>query len=260
MIIPCSNAALCKLKYVVDSLSLKLNNYIISADGRMDGIDTSLLDKADGIHAHPEYVNPDLTHYVTDGELTTALATKADAPPVNDERYYTETEIDAMVSGTGGAIVGEIRLFAGGTWDIPDGWQACDGSTLSRYTYSALFAILGTAYGAPDSESFNVPSFWAKFPVGAAPGTYDVGATGGEVSHTLTINEMPQHDHQNSTFTHLLDVSQGTHNSEYGAAFATSGARWKPGYEINRGGDAPHENRPPYLAVNFIIFTGVYAN
>ena len=57
----------------------------------------------------------------------------------------------------GGMPVGSIIPYAGTT--IPAGYLLCDGSAISRTTYSALFAAIGTTYGAGDGNStFNIPA------------------------------------------------------------------------------------------------------
>ena len=64
-------------------------------------------------------------------------------------------------------MIGSIAAFAGS--NLPSGWLLCDGSAISRTTYSALFSAVGTTYGAGDgSTSFNVPNLVDKFIEGAA--------------------------------------------------------------------------------------------
>ena len=66
-----------------------------------------------------------------------------------------QTQIDS-ISG-GGDLVGTVKAFAGST--VPTGWLKCDGSAISRTTYSALFAVIGTTYGSGNgSTTFNVPN------------------------------------------------------------------------------------------------------
>lgn len=66
---------------------------------------------------------------------------------------------------------GDLKIFAGTT--TPSGWLLCDGSAVSRTAYAALFAVIGTAYGAGDgSTTFNLPNFTDRFPRGhPTPGT-----------------------------------------------------------------------------------------
>ena len=91
---------------------------------------------------------------------------------------------------------------------VPSGFLECDGSAVSRSTYSALFAIIGTTYGSGDGAStFNVPNLADNVCVGksnnkalASTGgantvtsTGNVGGTTG--AHTLTTSELPSHTH-----------------------------------------------------------------
>lgn len=94
---------------------------------------------------------------------------------------------------------GVMAPFAGTA--APAGYLACDGSAVSRTTYAALYAAIGTTYGAGDgSTTFNLPDLERRAIVGAG-GTATsvlgntVGATGGSETHTLTTSEMPRHTH-----------------------------------------------------------------
>lgn len=95
-------------------------------------------------------------------------------------------------------------LDFGGTV-APTGYLGCDGAAVSRTTYAALFTAIGTTWGAGDgSTTFNIPNAQRKTAVGsggAGTGTLGntVGSTGGEETHTQTINEMPTHNHTGAT-------------------------------------------------------------
>lgn len=106
----------------------------------------------------------------------------------------------------------------GGTWLI------CDGSAVSRTTYSALFSLIGTTYGAGDSSStFNIPDMRARVPVGynAAAlnsGTVNVrsirsiaATTGGTEGHVLTEPELAAHSHQIPATVHSHDITDDGH-------------------------------------------------
>lgn len=90
---------------------------------------------------------------------------------------------------------GVVSWYAGGT--APSGWLECDGSAISRTTYSALFAVIGTTYGAGDgSTTFNLPAQARRTLVGkGGSGTATlgnaVGNTGGAETVTLTNANMP---------------------------------------------------------------------
>jgi microcystin-dependent protein len=123
---------------------------------------------------------------------------------------------DLAVTGSitqgGGSIFPAGIIWEYGGSAAPTGWLLCDGSAISRTTYSALFAVLGTAYGSGDgSTTFNLPDKRGKFGVGV-DGTYTRGSTGGAASGTtstagshdhtglagsttLTIAQMPTHSH-----------------------------------------------------------------
>lgn len=183
----------------------------------------------------------------------------ADYAPIDhnhDERYYTEAEVDALIAGAG-PIVGEIRMWPKSIWP-PTNWFYCIGTEISRETYSALFDVIGTQFGVGDgSTTFNLPDFTGRFPVGAddiGPPYRPVGTTGGEEEHTLTISEMPEHDHP----TVVRAPTSAYHCNNFGAGYSTN---YGLGNNTNQntgqqGGDQPHNNMPPYLAVYFIIYAG----
>ena len=65
------------------------------------------------------------------------------------------------------AVVGAVVAFAGST--TPQGWLLCDGSAVSRTDYAALYAVIGTTYGAGEgSTTFNLPNLVDKFVEGSA--------------------------------------------------------------------------------------------
>jgi microcystin-dependent protein len=117
---------------------------------------------------------------------------------------------------------GAITQYAGAT--APAGYLFCDGSAVSRLQYHELFAAIGTQYGAGDSvTTFNIPDLQSYVPVGrsAAVSAFGIlGQTGGEVSHTLTVDELPAHNHAGTT-----DAS-GLHAHNYQDAY----------FAENRGG------------------------
>jgi microcystin-dependent protein len=136
---------------------------------------------------------------------------------------------------------GVVVMWSGSIGSIPDGWALCDGTN-----------------GTPNLRN--------RFIVGAG-GSYAVAATGGEASHTLTIAEMPAHNHGGVTSTdgaHTHEVRYYT-DSGSGKAFerrngerswlddvtSTEGAHT---HTINsQGGGGAHENRPPYYALAYIM-------
>lgn len=98
------------------------------------------------------------------------------------------------------------------TSSAPTGWLICDGTAVSRTTYAALFAVIGTIGGAGDgSTTFNLPDMRQKFPLGkAASGTGStLGGTGGAIDHTHSV---PAHYHGMGTGADLNITSSGAHS------------------------------------------------
>lgn len=142
---------------------------------------------------------------------------------------------------------GSILPYAGSS--APTGWLICDGSAISRTTYSDLFTVCSTTYGVGDgSSTFNIPNLKGKIPVGlnSSETEFDVlGETGGEKTHQLTIAEMPAHTHP------------GTYRGT-----GSGGAEEMPGcgsysdvtsHVVSQGGDGAHNNLQPYITLNYII-------
>lgn len=120
---------------------------------------------------------------------------------------------------------------------VPSGWLLCDGSAISRATYAALFAVIGTTWGVGDgSTTFNLPDMRGRFPLGrAAAGTGSaLGSTGGSLDHTHTgpshthsvnshSHDMGNHTHPNSDHSHSQPLHTHTLGAHYHSA-AGSGA------------------------------------
>lgn len=156
---------------------------------------------------------------------------------------------------------GAILMWSGSIGDIPTGWVLCDGNN-------------------------NTPNLRGRFIVGAGPNSYSVGDKGGVDSVTLNKTQMPAHGHDEGT---LATSSAGTHYHTYratngatvsihlddNAAGSNSGldnntsrgglstrtndagahTHTVTGSTGSTGGGQPHENRPPYYALAYIMKT-----
>ena len=97
--------------------------------------------------------------------------------------YYQKVKGESAL----GTPVGTIVPFTAAS--TPAGFLLCDGAAVSRTTYAALFAVMGTTYGVGDgSSTFNVPNLSGKIPLGRDGSTYNEGAAGGSASVTPTIS------------------------------------------------------------------------
>lgn len=89
-------------------------------------------------------------------------------------------------------MVGEIKLWSGE--NIPAGWLACNGQSLSVASYLPLYTVLGNLYGG-DSTTFNLPDLRDRTVRGLNITTQLLGSTTGSDYVTITNNNLPQHNH-----------------------------------------------------------------
>jgi microcystin-dependent protein len=151
------------------------------------------------------------------------------------------SERRVVIHGTTGGLLpaGLEALWAGAV--APAGWHLEDGSALLRATFAALFAAIGTTYGAGNgSTTFNLPDMRGRVPVGRDTGQseFDVlGETGGSKTHTLTTAQLPG----NVVIEGV--VSGGNLGTDGG--YNTTGRNFTAGQA--------HNNLQPYRVRNFII-------
>lgn len=169
--------------------------------------------------------------------------------------------------------IGQIAIFAGQY--APVGYVFCNGQALSISGHEALYALIGTTYGGDGVTTFNVPDMRGRVPVGVGTASgggtinWTTGMSTGTETVTLTTSQIPAHNHPmqaasnpaNSTAplnsTLAADVSG---SDDY--SYATSTTTLKPFLSTavsTAGGNAPHTNVAPILALNYIIaITGIY--
>lgn len=122
-----------------------------------------------------------------------------------------------------------------------DNLLLCDGRAVSRATYSALFADIGTAFGAGNgTTTFNLPDMRGRVPGGAGQGVgltvRAVGANVGEETHTLTVPEMPAH-------THSVETVQTASQNGWAGGDVRANSTTKN--TTSAGGGGAHNNMQP---------------
>jgi len=156
---------------------------------------------------------------------------------------------------------GVISMWGTGT--APTGYLLCVGTAVSRSTYAALFAVIGTTFGSGDgSTTFNLPNYTNRMPYGTT-----LAATGGSadavvVSHTHTATSTvtdPQHSHTTAFGPRIGGGTSAASNSDGGYSPLTTNSV-STGITVattnaSAGVSGTNANLPPYLGINFIIKT-----
>jgi len=151
-------------------------------------------------------------------------------------------------------FIGEIKVISFNY--APKGWTFCNGQLLSIAQNQALFSILGTTYGGDGRVNFALPNLQTRVPVHVGSGV-TLGETAGETAHTLTLQELPGHNHRPVGSSANADQSTPGGNLWAANAYATysptPGTAMNLATVLSAGGSQPHDNMPPYLVLNFII-------
>lgn len=211
-------------------------------------------------------------------------------------QVWSEDPVGPAAGGTQTNIVGiisEVRAFAGLASAVPSYWYLCYGQAVSRTTYAAAFAAMGTMWGAGDgSTTFNLPDLRGRalFGVDNMGGTpagrvtsgvsgisgVTLGGTGGsqavhqhthgvnDTGHTHTLND-PEHSH---TDPNAWSAGQGTALLNFGAGKILIGTTTNPaatnitvnsaetGVTNNNFGTGSSQNMPPAGMVQWMIYLG----
>jgi microcystin-dependent protein len=193
--------------------------------------------------------------------------------------------------------IGEIRGFAGNF--CPMYWADCNGAQLGVMQNQALYSIVGTIYGG-NQTVFNLPDLRGRVPVGFGQGSglseyWNLGEQGGTETNTLTIQNMPSHNHQaitssmtvtgtaTGTITPKCFSDEGGLNTAAGNVLGTGSGIYAGAADAdadmapinasltlngtvagavaiqNNGSGTPYSNMQPSLAIRWIICTqGMY--
>jgi microcystin-dependent protein len=163
-------------------------------------------------------------------------------------------------------FLGQIIMFAGNF--AIRGYAMCNGQILSIAQNTALFSILGTTYGGNGQTTFALPDLRGRVPihVGQGPGlsSYSLGQVSGVENTTLTINNMPIHNHlmrtsssdgndstpAPTTVPGVVKAGNTAANAYTTAAFDTN---FRTDAISQSGGSQPFSTLQPYLVINFLI-------
>ena len=156
-------------------------------------------------------------------------------------------------------FVGEVRCFAFGF--APVGWLPCAGQLLSINQYTALFSVIGTAYGGDGSTTFAVPDLRGRVSMSPGQGvglsSYALGQAGGDESVTLVANQIPSHGHPVAASSAATAKSPGGAVPAYTSSAASYGTTEDLAMSVTMAGenvgDEPHPNLQPYLVLNWCI-------
>jgi microcystin-dependent protein len=151
-------------------------------------------------------------------------------------------------------FLGEIRMMSFNF--PPKGWAFCNGQLLPINQNQALFSLLGTTYGGDGRVNFALPNLQGRVPMhmGAA---HVLGERAGSETHTVNITELPTHTHTangvnaNATVADPTGHVLAAANTLYHPSPA--GTQLAPTTVTSVGGSQPHENRQPFLTLNFSI-------
>ncbi|MDX2101873.1 MAG: tail fiber protein [Alphaproteobacteria bacterium] len=176
-------------------------------------------------------------------------------------------------------FIGEIKYVAFSY--VPRGYALCNGAVMTVSQNQALYALIGSTFGAPNAQSFNLPDLRGRTVVGAAVAAnapqppYKIGDKAGSDGVALTLAQIPAHTHAlmgldvtatkavptNSMFANSVPQPNAAPNPPYGTAPTdnTKVVALAPASIGMMGQSAPHPNIQPSLAVQAVIaLAGVF--
>jgi|TARA_X000000950_G_scaffold6387_1_gene6907 microcystin-dependent protein len=185
-------------------------------------------------------------------QIADGTVTNSEYQFINSLSSNAQTQISSKLTAAGAFTIatGMILPWAAALADKPAGYLNCDGSVVSRSTYSALFAVISTTFGSGDgSSTFGLPNFQNRMAIGKS-GTYALGSTGGATTDSftpsgsisgstggtaLTISQLPSHNHSaTSTSSSSSSTSDGVLTTGSGSGPGGGGANIISGNQSTR--------------------------
>ena len=158
----------------------------------------------------------------------------------------------------GTPFLGEIKIVPFNF--PPKTWAFCNGQQLPINQNQALFSLFGTMYGGNGQTTFALPDLRGRTPIHLGAG-FTQGQAGGQEFHTVTMSEMPAHTHF-VTASSLSPAALPAGGDPTGSYWTDSGnnnysnapdTTMNPSSVTNVGGSQAHENRQPFLVLNFCV-------
>lgn len=170
---------------------------------------------------------------------------------------------------------GEVRLLAFNY--APEGWAYCNGQAINISQNPALYSLVGTTYGGDGKTTFKLPNMMGKAPIGSGSGpnltSRQAGGTYGSGLVSLTSSQVAPHHHTingalATSPSDYVNTPDGNHLIGFVAnqfSFSSvaypanhpptllNAATMAPALGTSSGMTDPHENRQPYLSLNFCI-------
>ena len=159
----------------------------------------------------------------------------------------------------GTPFLGEIKIVPFNF--PPKTWAFCNGQQLPINQNQALFSLFGTMYGGNGQTTFALPDLRGRTPIHFGAGFNYQGEAGGQEFHTVTMSEMPAHTHF-VTASSLAPAALPGGGDPTNSYWTDSGnnnysnapdSTMHPSTITNVGGSQAHENRQPFLVVNFCV-------
>lgn len=209
-----------------------------------------------GQPANPDQVDAEFDQIISfltnntvhrDGSKAMTGALTLPSNPSLNLHAATKQYVDAMVSAP--ALPGVVVEFGGTV--APGGWLLCDGSAVSRTTYSALFNAIGTTHGAGNgSSTFNLPDCRGRVGVGAGNG---IGLTARPAGQKHGHEQMHEHDHPQRV---SANPGTGPLNGRLDYVADASGfSDYPQGIWTGKAGSGDGANMPPFIVLLKIIKT-----
>ena len=163
-------------------------------------------------------------------------------------------------------VVGEVIMWAGelSTTNVNNlknnGWLVCDGQLLDVATHKQFYDIIRDNYKYPGEVlpvgKFRIPDFRGRTTLGAGQGpnltNRLLGSQVGEETHTLSIQEMPSHNHDSGGFHCLLQADGHYTAQDFDDTNGEPNIHTQASIQPS-GGSQPHNNMQPSLSINFLI-------